>query len=253
MKKATWLSGLTIALFLFVSSVSVFAGEINSAEAGVISYCSGTFEYRGKQYKATSAALGALRAKLASDGVDLTSAQATKAKSMVTSYMATGIASGYMVEVKPGDSVEPSKAPEPDDTAKPSKAPTTTEVPATTEAPAATETPATKAPDAPKDIKKPTIQKEPTIAGDYDAYYMKEEELTGSTDKLPVTSEKYISSELTVMDGETIIYNANLPIKNTGYNLNSVWIIAVGLIVILGGTIMIACINIFFARKHEKK
>ncbi len=259
MKRAAWLTVLTISSIL-ISSVNVFAGEINSAEAGVISYCSQTFHYRGKDYKATAAALGALRAKLSADGVDLTPEQADKAKAKVSSNIATGVASGYLAEVvsTPGEGTSPtpeaSKGPEASKNPSASQEPVAGQEPNVTEDPQTGKEPLGSAKPKPGKAEKPVIQKEPTIVKDYEAYYQKTEQLDGSEHKsVPVTKEEYINSVLTVSDGEKTLYSGDLPIKNTGYNMETVWIIAIGLIALLGITIYVACKKIIFAQRHEKK
>ena len=248
MKKAAWLIGIISISVLMISPISVYAGDINSVEAGVIAYCSQTFHYKGKDYKATESSLSSLRAKLSSDDVDLTPEQGAKAKSMFDANLATGIATGYLVEVSsptkeettpsPGSSKEPTTSKKP--TA--SKEPIATKTPTTSDKPD-TEKPSETSGDA-KQTKNPVIQKEPTSVKDHEAVYQNE----GTA----VTKEQYQKSEIKVADGEKTIYSAELPIKNAGYNMTTVWAIAIGIFAVLGITIFIACKQIIFAKKHEK-
>ena len=83
---------------------AVFAGNINGPEAGLISQASGTFNYNGKSYVATSGALGQLRAYLSKDGIDLTSEQAAKASSMMYANIENGVIEGYLIPAGEGSS-----------------------------------------------------------------------------------------------------------------------------------------------------
>ena len=91
------------SLMLFVPKQVVFAGEINSNEAGLIAAASGTFSYDNKTYKAGSAYINSLTAYLSSDDVDLTADQCERAKSQMYANVAEGISRGYLYEVKDND------------------------------------------------------------------------------------------------------------------------------------------------------
>ena len=84
---------------MLLSASFVYAGSINGPEAGLISQASGTFQYQGKTYKATSAALGQLRAYLSRDDVDLTQDQANRAASLMYSNVEGGVLDGYLTPV----------------------------------------------------------------------------------------------------------------------------------------------------------
>ncbi len=98
--KHIWI-GLVFLLLGVVafSSNTVWAGDINDAEAGVISAASGTFEYDGKTYRAYSSYINDLYAYLAKDGVNLSPGQAKKAINYIYSNVATGLKRGYIYEV----------------------------------------------------------------------------------------------------------------------------------------------------------
>ena len=66
MRKSVMVS-VALLFGLLFSASSVYAGSINGPEAGLISKASGTFQYQGKRYVATAAAMGQLRAYLMSD------------------------------------------------------------------------------------------------------------------------------------------------------------------------------------------
>ena len=84
---------------LLFSASSVYAGSINGPEAGLISKASGTFQYQGKRYVATAAAMGQLRAYLSRDDVDLTQDQANRAASLMYSNVEGGVLDGYLTPV----------------------------------------------------------------------------------------------------------------------------------------------------------
>lgn len=72
---------------------------INANEQRVIAAASGTFEYRGKIYRARDAYIGQLRSKLDQEDVDLSSADASAAIQQIMANVGTGVAQGYLEEV----------------------------------------------------------------------------------------------------------------------------------------------------------
>ncbi len=76
-----------------------YAGNINGNEQSVIAVASGTFEYKGVTYKATSQHLAELRAKLMQDDVDLTPEQAQEAIASIYANVKTGIDEKYIVPI----------------------------------------------------------------------------------------------------------------------------------------------------------
>ena len=90
---------LLVVGVLALSSHTVWAGDINDAEAGVISAASGTFEYEGKTYRAYSSYINDLYAYLSRDGVNLSPGQAKKAINYIYSHVSTGLKRGYIYEV----------------------------------------------------------------------------------------------------------------------------------------------------------
>lgn len=77
----------------------VFAGDINSDEAGLIAAASGTFSYDGKTYRAGSAYINSLTSYLSGDDVDLTAEQCQSAMAQMYGSVAEGIERGYLYEV----------------------------------------------------------------------------------------------------------------------------------------------------------
>lgn len=82
-----------------MSGTKVYAGGINSEEARVISYYSGTFSYNGKTYVATESAKGSAYSKLAQDGVDLTASEADELILELSVNVQAGVEEGYLVPV----------------------------------------------------------------------------------------------------------------------------------------------------------
>lgn len=103
-RRKKWLAGIFagLAMSLLISPINtptVYAGNINSAEAMIVSYYNGTFQYQGKTYVATEEAKAAAYNKLVQDGVDLTASEARSAIAQANSQIADGIAQGILVEV----------------------------------------------------------------------------------------------------------------------------------------------------------
>ena len=95
-----WKQYILIATFLtLLMPTKVYAGNINGNEQSVIAVASGTFEYKGVTYKATSQHLAELRAKLMQDDVDLTTEQAREAIASIYANVKTGIDEGYIVPI----------------------------------------------------------------------------------------------------------------------------------------------------------
>ena len=99
MRNRIGISLITGLIVMLVSSVTVYAGSINGAEASVISAASGTFAYQGKHYVATASSMGQLKGYLASDDIDLTEDQASRAIALMYENIATGVEGGYIVAI----------------------------------------------------------------------------------------------------------------------------------------------------------
>ena len=97
--RKTVIAGIAILLSMSVSASVSYAGSINGPEAGLIHQASGTFEYQGKTYKATSSAIGQLTSYLSRDGVDLTQEQANRAASLMYSNVKSGVLDGYLTPI----------------------------------------------------------------------------------------------------------------------------------------------------------
>lgn len=114
------LMGILMLAWSIIPKQVVFAGDINSNEAGLIAAASGTFDYDGKTYRAGSAYINSLTSYLSGDDVDLTAEQCQKATAQMYDSVAEGIERGYLYEVgsESGDPTEnggPQSAYEEDD------------------------------------------------------------------------------------------------------------------------------------------
>ena len=98
--RKSMIAGIVLILAMIFSMVPAYAGSINGPEAGLISKASGTFRYQGKNYKATSSALGQLRAYLSRDDIELTPEQAERAASLMYSNVEGGVLDGYLTPVE---------------------------------------------------------------------------------------------------------------------------------------------------------
>jgi hypothetical protein len=72
------------------------AGDLNAAEQSVMNFAHGTFEYEGKTYRATDAAIAIAYAKLVQDGIDLTQEEADNYISQAKNNVKAGIDQGYL-------------------------------------------------------------------------------------------------------------------------------------------------------------
>ena len=102
--KKKFIIGLLCLLVLCLKPQVCFAGSMNGNEQTVYSIATGTFSYNGETYKAKSVYVAQLRAYLNRDDIDLTSAQASKAISMIYSNVEKGVKEGYLTKVSGGSS-----------------------------------------------------------------------------------------------------------------------------------------------------
>lgn len=111
--KKRFIIGILCLLLLCLKPQVCFAGSMNGNEQTVYSIATGTFSYNGETYKAKSVYVAQLRAYLNRDDIDLTSAQASKAISMIYSNIEKGVKEGYLTKVSGGSSqTETTKAAE---------------------------------------------------------------------------------------------------------------------------------------------
>lgn len=118
--KNTWLSsrnvcklgcGLLLLFLSFFIPSAVYAGELNAAEARVVSAARGTFEYEGKQYRAEESYINQLIALLNQDDIDLTSEDADELIGQMYASVEEGVNSGYLYEVKEATEEAPETTP----------------------------------------------------------------------------------------------------------------------------------------------
>lgn len=106
MKKKYLFLTMAMAAALFAPSMTAMAGNINSAEQGILDALSCTYEYNGAYYRVSDGYYSQVSEYFCKDEVDLTDAEATSYLNQFYSNIGTGIASGYMVKV--GDVKQPS-------------------------------------------------------------------------------------------------------------------------------------------------
>lgn len=97
---------ILIAILSLTFSYCTFAGSINGNEQRVISVASGTFDYNGKKYVASSAYVALLTAKLSEDGVDMTAQQADAAIQQIYANVASAVQQGYLVSATDSTSAQ---------------------------------------------------------------------------------------------------------------------------------------------------
>lgn len=111
--KKSYLTPLFVLLAAFFFPMTAAAGDLNSAEQGIISAISATYEYNGAYYKVTDGYISQVSDYLSQDGVDLSEDEASGYIEQFYANIGTGISSGYMVKV--GD-VNNSKQPQTQET-----------------------------------------------------------------------------------------------------------------------------------------
>lgn len=105
---------LLVLICAFLSPVTAYAGDLNSAEQGIISTISSVYAYNGAYYKVTDGYIGQVTAYLSQDDIDLTDQQASEYIAQFYANISVGISSGYMEQVGGGeapDSQEPIEIP----------------------------------------------------------------------------------------------------------------------------------------------
>ena len=227
--KATAIPGIVTAiamLVLILSNVTITkAGEINANEANLVSAASGTFEYEGKTYRASSQYVGELRSYLCNDDVDLTAEDVSSLISDMYANVGAGVQEGYLEEV--GGS--------PDQIADTSEA-------------SAEEEPETDQPTEPDNEEKGDEEAETKgedpwskLTGDEAEHEPEKEQPAYTVEETP--------EETQIVDSEgSVIFSAASMIKTVGYHTQNVR----GLCV-LGILILTAiCGGTFFVIKYEK-
>jgi len=112
---------LTMMCAVFFCSMTVLAGDINSAEQSIVSTVCGTYEYMGSYYKVKDEYISQVISYLSRDNVNLTEGQASSYISQFYSNIGAGVSGGYMYKV--GD-VEAEPTTEPTTESTPGQEPT---------------------------------------------------------------------------------------------------------------------------------
>lgn len=95
--------------------ISVFAGEINSAEQRIIDAISLTYVYNGKEYRVTEDYISQVAEYLSRDDIDMTDDEVDGYLSQFYDNIAVGISAGYMMPVKKPSSGSSADKPSKDD------------------------------------------------------------------------------------------------------------------------------------------
>lgn len=98
---------LAALLFPLLVPVTALAGDINSAEQGVLDAISEKQEYEGAYYKVTDGYIAKVTEYLSRDGIDMGSREANDYIAQFRSNIGVGIASGYMEKVGDVASADP--------------------------------------------------------------------------------------------------------------------------------------------------
>lgn len=272
-------AGLLMLGMMAVKDTKVYAGSINGAEQQLIGYLgSATFTYKGREYKATSAALGALSSKLSEDGIDMTESQLSKAMGMIDSYVPTAAYYGYIVAVEGSDSDTDEKEnttanktenKTEEKTEDKTENNTTKEENSTKNDATANEQSTEKKNDSNQEqgesqensTKNNTSKKDDltSVTVGHDKVYS-----TGKIDKenpvdsvlkketkdIPTTVEQYLKGTVTVSNGETIVFDSTLPVKNTGITIHNglLWAAMLGVIFMMA---VIGSYKYIIFAKHE--
>ena len=92
-------AAFAVAMLPLLVPVTAYAGDINSAEQGVLSAISEKQEYQGAYYKVTDGYIAKVTEYLSRDGIDMSQREADDYVAQFHANIGVGIASGYMEKV----------------------------------------------------------------------------------------------------------------------------------------------------------
>ncbi|BCN32289.1 hypothetical protein [Anaeromicropila herbilytica] len=239
-KKCRMVMLFVIALLLYhFSEKTVYAGNINGNEASIISVASGSFTYKGKTYHATNASLSTLRSYLSRDDINLTAAQASKAISLIYANVEKGVTSGYIVADQVNTSKSNKNIKNKSRDASSSKASSKNNSAGGTTL-----------------NKEATSEEEDKLDNQESRLFIdsiKESESKVSDESIDTARLKTNAGEakLEVEKEDKSIYNDQLPIKNTGYNMKNTILAIIMLGFMLITLIYMALKLHYFAKKNE--
>lgn len=241
------LKGLLIVVIVFFFGMNtkvVQAGSLNENEAAVVSSAQGTFEHNGIKYQADPVFVQQLISYLNQDDVDLNASQKDEAISMMFSNVGQGVAEGYLIPVNgQGEQIngEQNKE-EPSGSAAQGAAPdnrseTNPNNGENTDANTAGDGSSAKASGGDKDKGNPElgilseIRKQPATKTEVDLYRNK------------VTVRKEDNSSLITV---------NTVIKNTGFDLSSVFMVSAGLVIVFIFCLAVTVKCNFFRQEEQE-
>lgn len=231
-----------------------FAGEINSEEERIIEYYNQVFYYQGEEYVATEAAKLKAYNKLLEDDVDLTKDQVDALIAQADVSIAEGIERGYLVLKNPLDTV-------PESTGGAIGGYSENDNIDTGSSKIDSEDIDESNADENGKAEEPNDSSE-QLGPKWTDIDDLEDELQKEVDNLVVSKEKeqrnenitessYSEGVITVKNKNgDVIYQANMPIKNTGLdNMGLIW----GIGIILIGLIVSVLLDIFLKKKRYRK
>lgn len=105
MKKKIYKVIAAIFLTTVLCPIRALAGDINGNEQGIIDYVSGAvWEYEGSSYRAKQSYIDQLRNRLMADDMDLTQKEANNAILQINANVKKGVEEGYLEKISEGDS-----------------------------------------------------------------------------------------------------------------------------------------------------
>jgi hypothetical protein len=225
---------LIILVISLAPAQLAYAGSLNENEQQIVNAARGKFEYQGNQYRLDEAYINQLIAYLAEEGRDLTKEDRDTVLQSMNNYIETGVKEGYLVPINVQKVQKDTSSP---NTSKDSN--TSTDNNASSD----------------NEDKSGVGNTEDTTSNDNSDMNNEKSnnsKISSSKDFLggllseDTSSDNSKSGQVTKMNGaDTLI------IKNTGFNLNNTFIIAVMLGVIMLAGMIVTMKNNFFAQNDE--
>ncbi|MDE5939909.1 MAG: SH3 domain-containing protein [Lachnospiraceae bacterium] len=100
-------AALAALIIPLIVPVRAFAGDLNSAEQGILSAIAEKQEYEGAYYKVTDGYIAKVTEYLSRDGIDMSQREADDYIAQFRANISVGIASGYMEKVGGGEAADP--------------------------------------------------------------------------------------------------------------------------------------------------
>lgn len=237
---------LLVTCLYLSQATEVYAGNINSEESRLMEYVNRTFEQDGLSYKVNASYIAKLRNKLMQDDIDLTASDVEMIIGEINNNVATGVDNGYLVLIE-------------------TPTPTVTDIPEIDESTQGTTNPSEEAngetgsngKETETNVETETNGNETDTNGEN-----KTDETETNNQGNSVTNPDQNNSSNDLNDGKTdegqTPENGNeeitIPLKNTGYSLESIpYIAAVFVILMLVGILSLHVLNYVEVSNESKK